>query len=197
MNIPLLAFQTFQNTSQSTISSIYIQGADGTRYFPRFESFDSTTDQASFTMLDGLANGEYEFHLSGPNGLDDLGGNPLVGNDPGGDYVVHFSVDAPERGVGGNPLAWSDQEPNNDTQNPQDLGVLFPRELATGVTISRTCPPDPSQAPQDTADVYRFQILQDKIYTFTLWRRKPAPRRRLDARRYLGAKRCDQLARGR
>ena len=46
--------------------------------------------QATFQMLDGLPNGSYALHLSGPGGLTDLGGNPLVGNDPSGDYVIPF-----------------------------------------------------------------------------------------------------------
>ena len=126
VNIPLLAFQTLQKTTQTVIASVYIQGGDGTKYFTRFESYDIETNRASFTMLDRLANGAYTLHLSGPDGLDDLAGNPLVGNDPGGDYVVPFQVNASECGVGGNPLVWSDQEPNNETQNPQGLGVFFP-----------------------------------------------------------------------
>ena len=72
------------------------------------------------------------------------------------------------RGIAGNPLEWSDQEPNDDIHHPQDIGVLFPDELAAGVTITRDFSGDPGQAPRDTADVYEFQILQDRPYTFTL-----------------------------
>ena len=82
--------------------------------------------------------------------------------------MVRFAVDAPPRGDGGNPLEWSDQEPNDQAGDPQDLGILFPDELAAGVTISRDFSQDPVQAPKDTADVYEFQILQDRPYTFTL-----------------------------
>ena len=119
-------------------------------------------------MLDALPNGSYELHLSGSAGLTDLGGNELAGNDPSGDYVVRFTVDGPARGTDGNPLEWTDQEPNDDIQDPQNLGVLFPDELAAGVTITRDFSQDPSQAPQDTADVYKFQILLDGYYSFTL-----------------------------
>ena len=54
------------------------------------------------------------------------------------------------------------------SSDPQDLGVLFPNELAAGVTITRDFSQDPGQAPQDTADVYQFQVLLDRAYTFTL-----------------------------
>ena len=67
----------------------------------------------------------------------------------------------------GNPLEWTDQEPNDTIQDPQDLGVLFPR-AGGRVTITRDFLPDPCQAPQDTADVYQFQILLDKSYLFML-----------------------------
>ncbi|MGO9601762.1 MAG: Ig-like domain-containing protein [Isosphaeraceae bacterium] len=167
MNVAILAFQTFQKSSQNTISSIFIVGQDGTKYFPLFESYDSVSDQASFMMPKGLPNGDYELHFSGANGLHDLAGNPLVGNDPSGDYVVHFTVDGPARGVDGNPLEWNTQGSHDDIQNPQDLGVLFPADLASKVTISRN-PQTDSQGAQDTADVYRFQVLQSREYTITL-----------------------------
>ena len=58
VNIAQLAFQTYQVTSQDTISAFYIEGADGTKYVPRFESYDSATNQATFIMLDALPNGD-------------------------------------------------------------------------------------------------------------------------------------------
>ncbi len=119
-------------TSQSSVKAVYVEGADGTKYFPRFDSYDSATNQATFVMLDALPNGDYELHLSGAAGLADLGGNELVGNDPScGDYVVPFTVDAPARGTAGNPLEWNDQEPNDNINDPQDLGVPLP-ERARG-----------------------------------------------------------------
>jgi hypothetical protein len=167
MNVPIMAFQTYQLSSQSTISPIFVVGQDGTKYFPCFVSYNSETNQATFLMLQALPNGNYELHLSGPKGLHDLAGNPLVGNDPSGDYVVHFTVDGPDRGVGGNPHEWNTQGSHDDIQNPQDLGVLFPADFASGVTISRN-PQTDSQAAQDTADVYKFQVLQGRKYTITL-----------------------------
>jgi hypothetical protein len=168
VNLMQLAFQTYQNPSEDTNPPIYIEAADGTTYVPRFMSYDGATNEATFVMLDALPGGDYRLHLSGANGLDDLGGNPLAGNDPSGDYVVPFTVDAAPRGDGGNPLEWSDQEPNDTIDHPQDLGVLFPDELAAGVTLARDFSQDPATAPQDTADVYEFQVLLDRVYAFTL-----------------------------
>ncbi len=95
MDLAQLSYQTYQVSGQSNLASVYIDAADGSPYFPRFESYDSATNQATFTMLSGLPNGNYQLHLSGSAGLTDLGGNQLVGNDPSGDYVVSFTVDAP------------------------------------------------------------------------------------------------------
>ncbi len=168
VNIAQLAYQTYQVTGENALKSVYIEGADETEYYPRFESYDSTTNQATFLMLDGLPDGDYQLHLSGSAGMTDLGGNQLVGNEPDGDYVVSFAVDGPSRGIGGNPLDWSDQETNDAIQDPQDLGVLFPDELAAGVTITRDFLQDPTSAPRDTADVYEFQTIQDGSYLFSL-----------------------------
>jgi hypothetical protein len=168
VNIAQLAFETFQVADDTKLTAVYIEGADGTKYYPRFDSYDSATNQATFLMLDALPNGNYELHLSGSAGLTDLGGNELVGNDPSGDYVVRFAVDGPARGTDGNPLDWNDQEPNDDIQGPQNLGVLFPNELAAGITIIRDFSQDPSQAVQDTEDVYKIQIPLDGDYSFSL-----------------------------
>lgn len=176
MNLSLLAYQSYQQLSmQGTLSSIYdtvpaiyVEGADGTIYVPRFESYDAATNQATFLMLDALPNGVYQLHLSGADGLADVFGAPLVGDTASGDYVVPFTVDAAPRGTGGDPLEWTDQEPNDGIDQPQDIGVLFPDELAAGVTITRDVSQDPATAPRDTADVYEFQVLLDRTYTFTL-----------------------------
>ena len=79
--------------------------------------------------------------------LSDMYGSPIAGNDPSGDYVVPFTVNAAPRGDGGNPLQWTDQEPNDSLGQAQDIGVLFPNELATTgsrspATSART-PPRP------------------------------------------------------
>src|SRR5262249_13342548 len=104
--------------------------------------YDVQTRQATFLMLDALPPGVNLLHLSGAAGLTDLAGNPLVGNEASGDYVVAFDVQGPPRGSSGDPLLWTEQGPNESFDSPQDLGVLFPRELEAGVTITRNASPE-------------------------------------------------------
>jgi hypothetical protein len=166
VNVQELAFRAFEATGQGALPAVYVQGADGTRYFPRLESYDPFTAQATFLMVDALPNGVYALYLSGTLGLADIAGNPLVGNDPGGDYVVRFSVSGPARGTGGNPLVWTDQEPNDTIAAAQDLGVLFPVELQAGVTLVRDFSASAATAPADQGDYYRFTVLQGRLYLF-------------------------------
>jgi hypothetical protein len=168
MNLQALAFHAFQQTSQDTVSPVFVEGADGIKYYPRLESYDDATHQAQFLMLDRLPQGNYQLHLSGPLGLGDLAGNPLVGNDPSGDYVVTSLVKGSVQGTSGNPLLRVDQEPNDSLFGPQVLGVLFPHELQTGVTVTRDFTADPATALADRADYYQFQVLQNKTYAFVL-----------------------------
>src|SRR5262249_47801319 len=143
---------------------------DGTQSDPRLLSYDPATRQAQFQMLDGLPNGTYELHLAGSGtfGLVDFAGNRLVGNDASGDYVVHFSVNGPQRGTNGNPLQVADQEPNDSVTQPQDLGTLFPNELQSGVPITRDPSANPGTTFSDTADYYRFDVLQARDYIVSL-----------------------------
>src|SRR5262249_32954416 len=90
VNVQLLAYQAFQQTSQDSLRAVYIQAEDGTHVYPRLLNYDEATNQATFGMLDGLANGAYTLHLAGGLGLVDLAGNPLVGTGDGGDYVTSF-----------------------------------------------------------------------------------------------------------
>ncbi|HLJ95345.1 MAG TPA: Ig-like domain-containing protein, partial [Gemmataceae bacterium] len=170
INLQQAAYFESQQTGQNNLDAVYLQGSDGTKYYPRLISYDGSTQQAHFQLLDGLPNGTYQLHLSnsGPYGLTDLAGNPLAGNDPSGDYVVHFSVQGPTRGSNGNPLQWYDQEPNDSVNQPQDLGVLFPHELQSGVTITRDPSLDPGTTYADSADYYRFQVLQSRDYIVSL-----------------------------
>lgn len=166
MNIPQVAFQTYQKTSQETISSIFIVDSMGTRYFPRFLVYDDTNHLAQFRMIDALPNGLYELHLSGKEGLKDLAGNPVVGNDLSGDFVVRFTVNGPTRGVNGNTQLRIDQEPNDSQDQAQDLGIFFPRELQNSINIQR----DPAQMQgnpvNDNTDVYQFEILVRQSFDF-------------------------------
>jgi hypothetical protein len=168
VNIAQLAFQTFQQTSQDTVSAVYVEAMDGTKYFPRFQSYDPTSDQAAFLMLDRLPAGTYELHLSGAQGLADLAGNPLAGNSSGGDDVTTFTVLPGGLVPSGDPVAGYTVAAQADAARLQDLGTLFPHELQAGVTVTRDDSQDPDLAPADTSESYRFQVLQDETYTFNL-----------------------------
>jgi hypothetical protein len=170
MNLQQVAYTNFQQTTQSALQAVYILGANGSTYYPRLSSYDSTTGVGQFSMLDGLPNDAYQLHLSGSGafGLTDLAGNRLTGNDASGDYVVHFTVNDPQRGTSGSTLQWFDQEPNDSLTHAQDLGVLFPNDLQAGVTVTRDAALNPGNPLSDTADYYRFQVLQSQDYIFSL-----------------------------
>jgi methionine-rich copper-binding protein CopC len=167
VNLQELAFQATVQGAY-TLPQVFVEGSDGTKYYPELLSYATATNEATFQMNAALGNGSYQLHLSGPLGLADMAGNPLVGNDPSGDYLVNFTVQGPVRGTGSNPDLWMDQEPNNDPAHAQDLGVLFCQDFETGVTLQRNAATDPANAPSDTEDNYRFQVLQVNNYVFNL-----------------------------
>jgi hypothetical protein len=119
-------------------------------------------------MLDGLPNGSYELHLSGPGGLTDLGGNPLVGNDPSGDYVIPFSVQGPDRGISGNMTDGYRMISQAGQGVPQDIGVLFPDELQASIEILRYSQSGTGPGSSSTQDDYVIQVLQNQQYSFQL-----------------------------
>src|SRR5262249_22984414 len=121
-------------------------------------------NQATFLMLDGLADGTYQLHLSGPNGLADFGGNPLVGNDPSGDYVTTFQAAGPPRGSQGDPLTWKNPLSHQTPINPQMAGVPFTQEVQAGVTLVRSPATHAGVAVQDATDYYQVQVLQSQTY---------------------------------
>ncbi|HEX5273408.1 MAG TPA: hypothetical protein VFW33_23085, partial [Gemmataceae bacterium] len=141
VNLQQLAFRAYQSAQQGVMTSVYVRGGDGSQYYPRLQSYDPATGQATFLMLDRLPAGGYQLHLSGPAGLADLAGNPLAGNDPGGDYVVPFTVSGTGVPAPTDPAA------------PQELGVLFPHDLqGSGYPIT------------GAAGSYRFEVLQGLDY---------------------------------
>ena len=166
VNLLHLAFHAFQQSGDTTLTSVFITAADGTRFYPRLLSYDAATGVAEFLMLDGLPTGTYAWHLSGALELTDLADNPLEGNDPGGDYVVTFAVDAPARGVNADPLQRSVEGTSDDLTNPQDLSVLFPHELQAVVSVTR----DPANHTDagDISNFLRFEVLQHQDYVFIL-----------------------------
>jgi hypothetical protein len=157
VDLPQLATLPSPQGITGELSSVYIEGANGTRYYPRLASFDPSSGAADFQLLDALPNGDYTLHIvGGTDGVTDLAGNPLVGND-GSDFTSHFTVEAPPRGTAGNPLLWVRQaNPGND------VGPLFPMELAAGVTLARPLSPETK-----TTDSWSFGVLQSRRYLFT------------------------------
>lgn len=168
VNLQQLAYQQDQQHAANELGAVFIQGADGNKYYPRLSSYDPNTDTATFLMLDALPNGANQLHLSGPLGLADLAGNPLAGNDPSGDYVVRFTVNGPPRGTSGAPLTWTFSNPSDSASNPTPLGVLFPRDLQSGVNVARVADSASNEAAADVADYYQFQVLQSRPYFFNL-----------------------------
>ena len=162
VNLQQLAYSAFQQVGASTVSAVFIVGSDGARYFPRLESYDASTGTARFLMLDGLPNGEAKLHLSGALGLADLAGNPLAGNDPSGDFVTRFFVADASR----NDARLQNASGNDSFETRQDLGVLFPHELQSGVTFTRDASTNAGQ-PADTEDFVQFELLQSQSYFIT------------------------------
>ena len=162
VNVQQLAASALSG-SENTLKSVYFVDANGNKTFPTYQSYDTTNNQATFSLLNALPNGVYTLHLSGSAGLTDLAGNPLVGNDPSGDYVVHFKVQGPQRGTAGDPTAWVRQNSKASLGAPQVLGTLFPQELLKGVTISRT-----TASAAQAGDYYQFTLLAAQEYTFRI-----------------------------
>jgi hypothetical protein len=168
VNLQQLAYQAYLQLGENPLTAVFVRGSDGLDYYPRLLSYNATTFQAQFQMLDQLPNGPSELHLAGRLGLDNLGGTPLAGNDPSGDYVVHFNVAGSSAGSGSGQT-WTDQEPNDTPGQAQDLGTLFPRsQLQAGITITRDFSSNPASAPSDTGDYYQFTVLQARQYNFIL-----------------------------
>jgi hypothetical protein len=166
VNLPQLLYQAGQQTNTTDIPAVYVLGPDGVSYYPRMVSYNASTNVATFLMLDAVPNGPAELHLSGPAGLTDLAGQPLVGSpDAAGDCVVPFTVDGPARGSPGDPLLWSGGQAGDSAAAPQVLGVLFPHELQNGAVVQRTA----QAGATDTADYYQFQVLQGREYVMTLY----------------------------
>ena len=169
MNIQQQAFLNYEATNYCSIPSVYIQGADGTDYYPRLDSYDPQTNQATLLMLGRLAPGSYTLHLSGALGLADLGGTPLVGNTPSGDYEIQFTVTGTDPVQGSVSGEGGQIQAQPDADGFQDLGVLFPDELQKVVTLDFTpAAASPSLSPLSTQPTYQFTLLIDQKYLITL-----------------------------
>ena len=49
-----------------------------------------------------------------------------------------------------------------------DLGVLFPHELQAGITLDRAASTNQESDAPASGDQFRFQVLQDRVYSFLL-----------------------------
>ncbi len=168
MNITELAFQAFETSYQQALPQIYIEATDGAKYYPRFLAYNYDTNLATFQMLDALPNGSYGLHLAGWDGLTNIGGIPLYGNELNGDYVIPFEVDGPSRDITGNMTDGYMVDAVAGDGVPQDVGTLFPDELQAGVTIVRGPAAATSPAPAATGDEYTIQLMQSQFYSFAL-----------------------------
>jgi hypothetical protein len=169
VNLQQQGYENFLAYGYSSVPSVYVEGADGTDYFPGIESYDLTTNDATFQMFDRLAPGTYTLHLSGALGLTDLGGNPLAGNDPSGDYLIHFSVKGTDpvqsdgSGQGGQITA------QLGSTGVQNLGILFPDELQTGITLVAAAGAGASfTSAMSDGPTYQFSLTLDQTYLITL-----------------------------
>jgi hypothetical protein len=162
VNLQQLAYRNDQLGTTAQAQPVYLRGPEGERVYPRLVQVDETGKHAQFVLLDRLTNGVWELHLSGALGLTDLSGNALVGNpDASGDYIVPFTVAAASALAAGRHVVTN---PVDTYAAPQDLGVLFGREIEQGIVISRDLP----EASHDDADYFRFSVLQTAEYVFTL-----------------------------
>jgi hypothetical protein len=163
---PVSLLQLLQGTEIETgtnaLQAAYIQGGSN-QYYLGLDSVDNGGRAAHFILYDRLPGGSYQLHLSGAAGLTDLGGNPLLGNQPGGDFVLSFTVAGPTLGP-----SREDVEPNDSPAQAQNLGVLFPIELVNGIQIARDAQSLANSQSTDTADYFSFTVLQTKTYGFIL-----------------------------
>ncbi|MFO0930712.1 MAG: DVUA0089 family protein [Gemmataceae bacterium] len=174
VNLAQMSHRAIMMTGQGGMDAVFVLGADGVAYYPRLETYDPASNQATFLMYDGLPAGPAELHLSGSLGLTDLADLPLAGNSSDGDYVVRFTVGSQARGTNGNPLQWN-WEPSHDTiAQAQNLGSLFENELAAesdgtlGIGVRRDFSQHPQTSPDDTADYYAFELQKTTNVLLTL-----------------------------
>jgi hypothetical protein len=169
VNLVPLAFQAFQaslaqtGSSNGALASVALTDALGRPYDLRLESYDDTTNTATFVLLDGVPPGTYNLQLSGagPQAITGAGGTPLAGNLPGStDFTASFAV----TGAPGDVTSWASLPGFDSPQRAQPIGALFPGQLSGGITITRDASAGAGAAEQD----YSFQLLQQRSYTLTV-----------------------------
>ncbi len=70
VDISQIALAAYNQTGgNSAVQAVFIEGQNGSIYYPRFDSFDAATNTATFLMLDRLPSGSYASPL-GRRGTD-------------------------------------------------------------------------------------------------------------------------------
>jgi hypothetical protein len=169
VNLRQMAFAAYQQeTQEDALPAVYVQDNMGVKYFPRLVSYDPASNTATFLMLDRLPSGPYGLHLSGPAGLADLGGNPISGNGSNADFVIEFQVQAADPGLVFDRSTGFHLTFPMGMGTALDLGVLYPHELQAGITLDRAANGNPASDPSASGDQFRFQVLQERLYSFLL-----------------------------
>ena len=166
VNLQQAAAEAYLRPDDEAVRSVFIRTEDGSLIYPRFDSYDATTQTATFLLLDGLPNGAHELHLPAGAALTDLAGNGISANDESGDYVIRFSVDALERGIDGNANVRDLVAGHQTAVDAQDLGTMFPRELESVVIANRST--ETAATAEDTDHYIRFEVLQTQFYFIAL-----------------------------
>lgn len=167
VNLQQLAHTAYVRSGVSRVSSVFVRSDAGEVYHPRLESYDPATNTATFLMIDRLGAGAWGLHLSGPLGLTDLSGNPLAGNDPGGDHVARFHV--AEAGEGGDRTFAGP----SSQEEPHRLGVLFPAEVEAKVAV--VWGPGEGGESEGGLDHFQFELIQEQDYLFVVTPASGAP----------------------
>jgi hypothetical protein len=169
VNLLSLGFAAFQQSMaqggqpNGALASVTLTDAFGQQQPLRLESYDPTTNTATFILLSPVPAGTYTLHLSGagPQAITNIGGTPLAGNIPGSsDFVTTFAVTGTASSTSSVPTL-----PGfTSTQHAQDLGALFPISLSNGVAITR----DATAGATGTEADYTFRVLQSRDYSLVI-----------------------------
>jgi hypothetical protein len=163
MNLPELAGLIDNPDPSLPRFPAFIEDGAGVHHDLGLVSYDPSSNTATFNLLDRLTDGDYTLNLSGPGGLTDFAGDPLIGNTFQGDYVVPFHVtNSPALPATQALTDWQDS-----FAAPTDLGTLFRHDLAGSIVVRRDFH-NAATPPQDQADYYRFTLTQTTSLNLSL-----------------------------
>jgi hypothetical protein len=118
--------------------------------------YDHGTNAVTYLVLDRPTAGDWQFTFDAA-AVTDWAGHTL---DAGTDFSAAFRVDAAAPTL-------VDQEPNDSHDAAQDLGNLFPAELAEGVGLSGSLSASDVDVVSD-GDFYRFRVSVPGLYLIRL-----------------------------